>query len=346
MTILLEYKERLKNFYSNYEVYFKPLIRFVAALVSFFLITREIGFMTKLQNPAIILILALLCAFLPANVTVLAAAALVIAHLSAASMEFALVMLVIFLVLFLLYFRFAPSYSYVILLTPVACALKIPFAVPIIMGLVASPIASIPIALGTMLYYLIEYAKVYAASMSGSDIENMFQKYQYIISHSLNRPEMFLMMIALVATVILVYAIRRLSVDYAWLIAIVAGGVAAVLIMLSGVYILEVPVDILSLIAGVAVAVLLALLVRFFAFNVDYTRTERVQFEDDEYYYYVKAIPKVTIATKEKSVKRIIINKKRDVQTALSEEEEQTGYEDEAGGAEDTAGREDAPENA
>ena len=30
----------------------------------------------------------------------------------------------------------------------------------------------------------------------------------------------------------------------------------------------------------------------FFFFSVDYTCTEYVQFEDDDYYYYVKAVPR------------------------------------------------------
>jgi len=45
--------------------------------------------------------------------------------------------------------------------------------------------------------------------------------------------------------------------------------------------------------------------VQFFKFNLDYSRTEKVQFEDDEYYYYVKAVPKMTVATPEKKVKKI-----------------------------------------
>lgn len=32
---------------------------------------------------------------------------------------------------------------------------------------------------------------------------------------------------------------------------------------------------------------------------------ERVQFEDDEYYYFVKAVPKVFVARRDKRVKRI-----------------------------------------
>ena len=43
----------------------------------------------------------------------------------------------------------------------------------------------------------------------------------------------------------------------------------------------------------------------FFARGFDYTRTEHVQFEDDEYYYYVTAVPKMHISEQEKEIKRI-----------------------------------------
>lgn len=43
----------------------------------------------------------------------------------------------------------------------------------------------------------------------------------------------------------------------------------------------------------------------FFAFNLDYKRIENVQFEDDDYYYYVKAVPKVAVATPDRKVKQI-----------------------------------------
>ena len=37
---------------------------------------------------------------------------------------------------------------------------------------------------------------------------------------------------------------------------------------------------------------------------MDYNRTERVQFEDDEYYYYVKAVPKNTVKLPEPAAKK------------------------------------------
>lgn len=45
---------------------------------------------------------------------------------------------------------------------------------------------------------------------------------------------------------------------------------------------------------------MLALVLQLTVFSLDYSRTEYVQFEDDEYYYYVKAVPKITIAVSEK----------------------------------------------
>ena len=64
-------------------------------------------------------------------------------------------------------------------------------------------------------------------------------------------------------------------------------------------------ISIVWLLIGSVLAVLIAKVLEFFVFNVDYSRTERVQFEDDEYYYYVKAVPKVTVAPVAKTVKKI-----------------------------------------
>ena len=41
-----------------------------------------------------------------------------------------------------------------------------------------------------------------------------------------------------------------------------------------------------------------------------------MQFEDDEYYYYVKAVPKMTVAAPEKTVKKINSQVGRQVHTA------------------------------
>ena len=52
-------------------------------------------------------------------------------------------------------------------------------------------------------------------------------------------------------------------------------------------------------------AIVIALVARILFFSVDYSRAEHLQFEDEEYYYYVKAVPKVAVSVPEKTVKKI-----------------------------------------
>ena len=57
----------------------------------------------------------------------------------------------------------------------------------------------------------------------------------------------------------------------------------------------------------------------FMIFSVDYSRTQRMQFEDDEYYYYVKAVPKIVVSAPEKTVKKI--NERQEWSQKETEEE-------------------------
>lgn len=68
---------------------------------------------------------------------------------------------------------------------------------------------------------------------------------------------------------------------------------------------MQVKVPIIQLILGTLVSIVIAMAVEFFVFSVDYSRTEYAQFEDDEYYYYVKAVPKIVMTKQQKNVKKI-----------------------------------------
>lgn len=47
-------------------------------------------------------------------------------------------------------------------------------------------------------------------------------------------------------------------------------------------------------------------MIQFFHLTLDYHGTRKLQFEDDEYYYYVTAIPKYKVAVVDKTVTRIM----------------------------------------
>ena len=90
-----------------------------------------------------------------------------------------------------------------------------------------------------------------------------------------------------------------------WLAAIVTGSVAELVVIFIGDFVFGVPAALLEMVVGMLVSAALAALYNFFIFSVDYSRTEYVQFEDDDYYYYVKAVPKMTMSTTDVRVKKI-----------------------------------------
>lgn len=311
MTTLLVAKQYIKNFISKYEVYLKPVLKMILALCSLMMINGKIGYMHKLDNISLVLIIALMCSFMPMNFIIFVAAAVIVLHLYALSLECAAIALVIFLVLFLLYFRFSPKDTLVILLTPICFVLKIPYTIPLAMGLLGTPASAISVGCGVMVSYLISYFAESATALSGMDADDIATKFRFIIDGFIDNKSMVLTIAAFAVTIILVYMIKRLAVDHAWTIAIITGAIADVMILLIGDLIFDTNVSIIGIIIGTVFSVLIAKVVEFFAFHVDYSRTEKVQFEDDEYYYYVKAVPKITVATPSKTVKKINTPKKK-----------------------------------
>ena len=310
MTNLLVLREQLKKIYSKYEAYITPMTKFLLAFVALNTINQAIGYMGALNNIAVVLILALTCSFMPWNTSVVVSAVVSLAHLYTFSMECALVALAVYLLLFILYFRFSPKGTLAVLLTPICFALKIPYVMPIALGLIGTPSATVALAGGVIVYYIIAFMNESAPILNSYESDDMVEKFRFVIDGILGNKAMFVAVVAFVATLVIVYFIRRLSVDYAWTIAIITGTLLNIMILLFGDLMFSTNISIFGLIFGSLVSVLLVKVLEFFVFNVDYSRTEMVQFEDDEYYYYVKAVPKNTVATPEKRVKTIRVPEK------------------------------------
>lgn len=310
MTGLLVFREQLKKFYSKYELYIVPVGKFLLALVSLLVINGSIGYMSELKNFAVVLVLALMCSFLPTNFIVVLSAIVSLGHLYRFSIECAVVALAVFLLLFILYFRFSPKDTLVVLFTPICFVLKIPYVIPIAVGLVGAPFSVVSVTGGVIVYYTLKYMNVSASVLGTFEEDGALEKFRYVIDGLLGNKAMFVTIVAFAVTLIVVYFIRRLSVDYAWTIAIITGALLDILILLFGDLMYNTNLSIIGLILGSLVAVAAAKVLEFFVFNVDYSRTELVQFEDDEYYYYVKAVPKNTVAAPQKRVKTIRVPEK------------------------------------
>lgn len=311
MATLLEFRGFIKRFYAKQDVYVKPVLKFILALVSFMMLNTKIGFMQQLRSPLVTVVLAFICAFLPVNAMVVFGGILMIAHAYALSLEACAVTAGIIAVMYLLYFRISSRMGILLVITPLCFMLGIPYVMPLLGGLLFGPAAAVPTGCGAVIYYLINYMSQNSTSLGTGEVDSGATKVASLVDSLITNKEMFLCVAAMMLTVLVVYFIRRLSVDHSWELAIGIGTVINIVIHLVGALLPEVTVQIIPLLIGSVVSTAIAFCVKFFVFSVDYTRTERVQFEDDEYYYYVKAIPKNVIAAPKKTVKKIVSQKKQ-----------------------------------
>jgi uncharacterized protein YacL len=174
------------------------------------------------------------------------------------------------------------------------------------MGLLRGLSSIFTIACGTVVYFFLHGVKENASTLSGTLDESDTATSMIVVALNqlLGNKEMYMVLAIVVITTVIVYMIRRMSIEHAWAIAIVTGVLFETIGLMAGYLLLGIKGWALRLILGNIVSLGLAFVLQFLFFNLDYTRTERLQFEDDEYYYYVKAVPKAVIASSHKKVKR------------------------------------------
>ncbi|MBO6113146.1 MAG: hypothetical protein J6P45_08885 [Lachnospiraceae bacterium] len=300
-------REGLRSFYSKYEGYIRSALKFLLCLIVLTAINSKLGYMKRIDNTAIVLIISLLCSFLPANLIVFFSAVFVALHAYGLSLETAVVVAALFFLMFLLYYRYSPKDTLAVLITPLCFYLRIPYLMPVVFGLIGTPLSAVSVSCGVVSYYVIEYMNEHYDVLSGMADENTVARFKYIVDGLLQNKEMIVMIAAFSVTVVAVNVIKRLSIDHSWTIALLSGIVIDMFTVIIVGIRLDIKINAGALIIGSLLSALIAVIIKFFVFAVDYEKTERVQFEDDEYYYYVKAVPKIrkkTLGSPEKE-KRI-----------------------------------------
>lgn len=300
----MQIKEKLKSVYGKYDSYFLSVVKFLLALVTFLMINKGLGYFQKLDNIVIILILALVCSVLPVNAIVLIGLGLLAVQLYGLSMAAAIAGGALILIILLLHFGIAPKYGYALVITPLALAFQIPCAVPLVLGLCASPLAGVGTVFGVILFYGInvimktDVSAVSNSASAGSDIAGLaiIEEIKMYLDAILKNTEMIVMVITLLAVLLVVYVIRKMAIKHAWSVAVGAGAFTYLAVTVIGRTTLEMELDLLWMILGTVLSAIIAIVLEFFVLGVDYRRTESVQFEDDDYYYYVKAVPKMKTA--------------------------------------------------
>ena len=306
MTTLLEIRDTIIKFVGKYEAFVTPVCKFLAALSAILIIDGRIGYESTLASPLLAVIFALFCALIPMNITAILLLLYILVQLYSLALEAAAVGLVLVLIVFLMYFRYSPKDSVLLVLTPLCSAMGIPYLLPLTAGLLFGPASAVTVAIGTVLTAFIRFVSENETTIGQKAEElEMLTKFRYLIDGVIRNRSMMIMALAFALAVLVVTVIRRLRIMHAWSIAVAVGSLVQLLVLLVGDVRENTNLSIGAVFLGVIFSALIAEIIVFFLFNLDYARTEDVQFEDDDYYYYVKAVPKVTMSAPARRVKKI-----------------------------------------
>ena len=300
-----EIREKLQEVYAEHSMVFDKGSQFIIALVTFYLINNNVGFVKVAASPVVTLALSVICTFFPVLITAIVATGLILLHMYGVSLGILAVTVLIFLVMYVFYFRLTPKMALVVVLTPIAFAFKVPFVIPLAYALISAPISMVAIACGTIVYFMMEYVKKAAPGLTGADAPGLTEQISTYIKQVFQNKEMWIAIVTFMIAFLVIYTLKRQSMNHAWKIAIAVGAVINVVLNAAGDIALGIHTSYVALVIGSVLAVAVGLLLELFFFSVDYSRSESLQYEDDEYYYYVKAVPKLTVARPEKTVKRI-----------------------------------------
>ena len=315
MTKFLMIREQMRKVYSIYGNYINVAIKFFAVLISMLVINSNIGAMGILKNPAVVVAVSVIGGLLPTKLVTVMLSLVIVAHMYSIAMEVAAMVLLIMIIMYLLFFRFSPKDGAILILLPILFFIKIPYVVPITVGMVCTPLSIVSVAFGVIIYFLLNYVSVNLDEIITAAQSDGMGQMTKIAQEVFTSKGLYLTIIAFAMVIVIVYFIKRLSIDYSWIIAVVSGGVLCIVVMLIGALAFDMGevVSAVSIVAGGIISVMLAMGIRFFIHSVDYTRTEYTQFEDDDFYYYVKAVPKIKVASPEVNVKRINARKVKTV---------------------------------
>ncbi len=291
MNLLIRLKETLKDIYADYDLIIRPVLKFGLAIMIFMIINNELGYLSALNNLFVLIILAVICAILPLNGIVVIGVLLIVAHCFGLGVEVGGFAAILYLLMTLLYFRFAPKDALAILLTPVAFICRVPVSIPLCLGQIRGVLSSISVAFGILSWAFIQSVHTVIEPLKNVPDVSLLDVLQ-AMPNALLTQETILQIIIFVAVLLIVAGIRRLGSDYAHEVGIVIGAVAYMFLTVFGARMIGLELDFQEILINTVGSILIAFFLKIFYFSADYSSSERLLFEDDRYYYRVKAIPK------------------------------------------------------
>ena len=301
MNVFINIRDGIRRYVLSKEMLFLKIWHGLVALVGLIAINNNFGYNKTISQIWVSIIIAIICAFFPVSGIAVVLSIVLLVNLVALSASVAAVALVLLVIGYLVCAYFRSKNTYNMVTVPICYAFNAPYAMALGAGLLSNINELCSIICGSITAYYLHVIKNNAAAIldETSDVSVIALFREQILQSRM----FYFFLVAMIAMFLVVYFLRSASIRMSWIVADAAGVAVEFIIMLSGLILTSQKTEIPSLIMGNVLVFVVGFILNYFILDLDYSRIEKVQFEDDDYYYYVTAVPKIRIVEEDKEVK-------------------------------------------
>lgn len=303
MQRIFSLRENINTFIDRRNQVLRILLKFFLMLITIGSLGRIFGASDVLAGKHIALIAAIACAFIPFAYSYLLFILFCLFYLSIYSVDVILLFLIAVLTFYGVYSRNFSKYGYLALVTFILLPTPLSGIVPLYVGINCGLLAIPPMLAGIVIYYFLTSIsgalKMWEIAATGT------QLYQCVLDTMVENRELIICLVVMSVTAVLAGQISRMRITYSWYASIPIAAIVNAVLYLYGCFFFELSSNISDVIVTMILSVLVMMLLQFFRGVIDYSRIEDLQFEDDEYFYYVRAVPKVKVVEEKVQVQTI-----------------------------------------
>ena len=256
------------------------------------------------------LVLALVSTLLPSRCGVMIALGICVYNIFQASLIGSLLMGSMMLVLYISMARMFPDQVYFLVLIPLCIEWNLHLLVPLFAGMYVGVVAVVPVVAGILMWGLQQIIPAFMTLEMGESLDALPKMISdastYGIDQITKNEQMVYLLIISSGIILLISLLRKLRLDYVRYIALAAGGVLGVICLIMGKSVGSLSGNLgIMLLLSILIIAVLALL-EFLNLSLHYKSAQDLEFEDEDYLYQVRAIPKINPVSKQKTkIKKI-----------------------------------------
>ncbi len=303
MTTFMKLRDSVRSFFSAHSYWLSTIAKGVLWFICATMINRYLGFSEVLSSPLIALGLSVFLAFPPMTVGGIVFSGVVLFQVFSFSRHAAIAVLAIILLAYIICGIYRCQRTEFFIIQPALHFLGLPFFVPLFTGLFGKAKNGGSVVFSCIISWLLKTIQENTAQLMDSTAPVTMA--DLLVKEVVSNPMFYIYLSACMAVFVVSHVITNLPIDHAWQIAAGAGIMAGFFIGLAGRLFLDRRSGIVPLIISSLIVAAAGLITSLFFRDLDYSRTEKVSFEDDEYYYYVTAVPKIHVGEEVNEVKKI-----------------------------------------